>query len=128
MARYRYNTQLNPPAPFVLVRIGRPRHLDGEAELLPGQIDTAADLTVVPWPNIAPLKLTPVDKHPVQGFGSEPQEFPRYLVEMSIHGVENHVIVPVLASPDEKYVLLGRDVLNHFQVSLDGTHNLRTIE
>ncbi len=128
MARYRYNTQFDPPAPFVLVRIGRPRHLDADAELLPAQVDTAADLTVVPWSNIAPLKLTAVDKYPVQGFGSEPQEYPRYLVEMSIHEIENHVIVPVLASPDEKYVLLGRDILNRFQIVLDGANRLLTIE
>jgi hypothetical protein len=128
MARYRYNTQFEPPAPFVLVRIGRPRHLDADAELLPAQVDTAADLTVVPWTTIAPINLTAVDKYPVLGFGSEPQEYPRFLVELAIHGVAAHIVVPVLASPDEKYVLLGRDVLNRFQISLDGASRLLTIE
>jgi len=82
----------------------------------------------VPWISIAALNLTAVDKYPVLGFGSEPQEYPRFLAEVAIQGVAAHVIVPVLASPDEKYVLLGRDVLNRFQISLDGASRLLTIE
>jgi hypothetical protein len=59
--RYRYNTQLQPPAPFVHLLLRNPA--DG-SELLavPAQIDTAADRTVLPqtlvknlgWPRLEP--------------------------------------------------------------------------
>jgi hypothetical protein len=50
MSRYRYNTQVNPPAPFAYALMGA---ADGGASSreYPAQLDTAADLSVVPWAN-----------------------------------------------------------------------------
>ena len=47
MIRYNYNRQINPPAPFVHVTIERPA-FDGATVEIPAQIDSAADITVIP--------------------------------------------------------------------------------
>ena len=54
--RYRYNTQLEPPAPFVHLLIRNPA--DGtELTNVPAQLDTAADRTVFPQSVADELKL-----------------------------------------------------------------------
>ena len=128
MARYRYNSQIDPPGPFVLLSIRRPRSTGLDPQLLPAQVDTAADFTVVPWAEIAQLQLVPVDEILVQGFESDPAEYPRYLVDVAIQGSTDRVIVPVLAAQNEPYVLLGRDVLNCFRIVLDGPNRALDIE
>ena len=47
MIRYNYNRQVNPPAPFVYVSIERPS-VDGTTVEMPAQIDSAADISVIP--------------------------------------------------------------------------------
>ena len=47
MIRYRYNHQLSPPAPFIHVGLQALESADALAEL-PAQLDSAADITVVP--------------------------------------------------------------------------------
>lgn len=44
---------------------------------------------------------------------------PVYLVRLTVRQLPS-LAVEVIASPDESFVLLGRDVLNHFRVLLDG--------
>ena len=47
MIRYRYNSQVQPPAPFVYVALRNPA--DGvELRDVPAQVDSAADRTVLP--------------------------------------------------------------------------------
>lgn len=127
MARYRYNTQVDPPGPFVLLTLRRPRTSGPDGETLPAQVDSAADISVVPWEEIARLQLVPVDEILVKGFESDPAEYPRYLIQISIQGLSDDVTVPVLASQSEPYVLLGRDVLNRFRVLLDGPNQTLVI-
>lgn len=128
MARYRYNTQVDPPGPFLLVTCRRPQTAGSDSETLPAQVDTAADNSVVPSEEVARLQLVPVDDILVMGFETDPAEFPRYLIEISIHGLTEHVTVPVLAADNEPYVLLGRDVLNQFRILLDGPNRAMVIE
>jgi len=68
--RYRYNQQINPPAPFIHVALQR---LDGAATIadLPAQLDTAADSTVVPATLIEELGLVPFGTVQVLGFGGD---------------------------------------------------------
>jgi hypothetical protein len=52
MVRYAYNQQVTPPAPFVHVTV-RPPHKGHAGVIVPAQIDTAADLSVIPrGPNL----------------------------------------------------------------------------
>jgi hypothetical protein len=118
MVRYAYNKQVTPPAPFVHVSI-RPPHERPAAVIVPAQIDPAADLSVIPGRLVEELQLVPLDFVSVLGFGGNLSTLPTFLVELQIRGLEP-VAAKVLASHDEPYVLLGRDVLNRFTVVLDG--------
>jgi hypothetical protein len=118
MIRYAYNRQVEPPAPFVHVALRRP---DGASALddLPAQIDTAADRTVIPGGLVARLGLVPLDELPVTAFGGQVLLVPTYFVEVIIRGQPPRP-VEVLAHEGETHVLLGRDVLNHHRLLLDG--------
>jgi hypothetical protein len=118
MVRYSYNRQVTPPAPFVHVHLRAPREGTPEIEI-PAQIDTAADLSVIPAQCAEHLGLMPLDAVSALGFGGHLITLPTYLIELRIRELDP-VSVKVLASPDELYALLGRDVLNRYSILLDG--------
>jgi predicted aspartyl protease len=126
MSRYRYNNQVSPPAPFAYASLGAP--VEGARSLeYPVQLDTAADMTVVPWRVVEGLQLDPLGEFEALGLGGHVMTLPTFLVRIQLRGLPPQV-VEVLASPDEPYVLLGRDVLNHFRVTLDGPNLVLEIE
>jgi hypothetical protein len=118
MIRYAYNRQVDPPAPFVHVSLRRP---DGNAALedLPAQIDTAADRTVIPGALVGRLGLVPLDELAVAGFGGQVLLAATYVVDIALRGQPPRPI-EVLAHEAEPHVLLGRDILNHHRLLLDG--------
>jgi predicted aspartyl protease len=116
--RYSYNQQVSPPAPFVHVTL-RCHETGKEAANLPGQLDTAADRTVIPGHLVEALGLLRLDELPVSGFGGQVFLIPTYRVELALHDLEA-VMVEVLAHPEEPFILLGRDVLNRYRIVLDG--------
>jgi hypothetical protein len=118
MVRYTYNQQVSPPAPFVHVSV-RPPHGGSAGIIIPAQIDTAADLSVIPGLVVEELQLVPLDSVATLGFGGHLLTLPTYLVEVRVRELDP-VTVKALASPDEPYALLGRDVLNRFTILLDG--------
>jgi hypothetical protein len=118
MVRYTYNRQVTPPAPFVHVAVRPPYEGPAEVEV-PAQIDTAADLSVIPGRLVEELQLVPLDAVSALGFGGHLLMLPTFLVELRIRQLAP-VTVRVLASQDEPYALLGRDVLNRFTILLDG--------
>jgi len=126
MIRYRYNNQVSPPAPFVHVTIRRPGDV-ASAQDFPAQLDTAADMTVIPWRIVEDLDLLQHDEIETQGFGGHVSTVMSFLVQLQIHQLEP-VTVEVLADRDEPYVLLGRDMLNRHRVTLDGPQLILEIE
>jgi predicted aspartyl protease len=126
MIRYRYNQQVSPPAPFVHVTIRRPGD-ETSVRDLPAQIDTAADMTVIPWRIVEDLQLLQHDEIETLGFGGHVASVTSFLVQLQIHQIEP-VTVEVLADRDEPYVLLGRDMLNRHRVVLDGPQSILEID
>jgi len=118
MVRYTYNQQVNPPAPFVHLSVRPPRG-GATGIIVPAQIDTAADLSVIPGRLVEELQLVPLDSVAALGFGGHLLTLPTYLVELRVKEMDP-VTVKALASPDEPYALLGRDLLNRFTILLDG--------
>ena len=86
---------------------------------MPAQLDPGADRTVLPSHVIAALNLVEDGTFFFQGFASQVIELPLYLVTVAIHDLPPVTITAVLGEM-EPFVLLGRDVLNHFRVLLDG--------
>jgi hypothetical protein len=118
MIRYNYNRQTLPPAPFVHVTVRHPQTEVGVDDL-PAQIDTAADFTVVPSTVISQLGLAQLDQVAIGGFGGHVTLAPTFLVGLVGRGFAP-LMVRVLGGEDEPFVLLGRDVLNHYRIFLDG--------
>jgi hypothetical protein len=89
------------------------------SDSLPAQIDTGADRTVIPGLLVGVLGLVPLDELPFVGLGGHLVHLRTYLVEIAIRGLPPRQM-EVVADQDEPYILLGRDVLNQYQVLLDG--------
>ena len=118
MIRYNYNRQVNPPAPFVHVAIERPT-VGGTTIEMSAQIDSAADISVIPWGVVDELQLVQFGEQVVGGFGGYTLEIPTFLIRIGLRGQPLSPL-KVLASREESFVLLGRDVLNRFHLVLDG--------
>lgn len=124
--RYNYNRQLTPPAPFVHVRAAAPA--SGKVvEQIAAQLDSAADRSVVPWSVVEALQLPQLDELPALGFGGHLLSVPTFLVQLTVRSC-TPITVEAFASREEPYVLLGRDVLNHFRVLLDGPNLVLEME
>lgn len=84
MIRYRYVTDLQPPAPFVNVTIQCPT-TGSSAQNMPAQIDPAADRTVIPGAVVSGLGLVQVGRFLFQGFGGAIVDLPVFLVAIQVH-------------------------------------------
>jgi hypothetical protein len=116
--RYRYNTQVQPPAPFVALTLRNPG--DGsELHNIPAQIDLGADQTVLPEAMIQALDLPRMGSMTVGGLGGVISTLPTYAVLLGIHDLPLQP-VKVIGAVNEPWVLLGRDVVNNHRLVLDG--------
>jgi hypothetical protein len=116
--RYRYSNHLTPPAPFVNVALRNPA--DG-TELLnvPAQVDSAADRSVIPQSLALQLGLAQMGTLAIGGLGGISYSLPTYIVSVGVHDLPPQTI-KVVASADEPWMLLGRDVLSAHRLVLDG--------
>ena len=108
----------SPPAPYVLVTLAR---LDGAivATDLPAKVDTGAAQTVIPTPVAERLGLEAVARHDFEGLGGQRVTLSVFRLFLTIRGCPTFEL-NVAGSDGEPYILLGRDVLNHFHITLDG--------
>jgi hypothetical protein len=116
--RYGYVQQLQPPAPFVYLRLKNPVTGD-ELHDIPAQLDTAADRTLIPDSLVQALALPQLGTLLIGGVGGVQQAMPTYPLLLVIHPLPPQTL-EVVASPGESWVLLGRDVLNAYRALLDG--------
>jgi predicted aspartyl protease len=118
MIRYLYNRQVNPPAPFVHVTI-RTANASKELSEYPAQIDPGADRTVIPWQAVEELGLDEIRRLPIGMVGGQILNMPTFLVQIQIRQLES-LALEVLGDKEERFTLLGRDILNNFRLLLDG--------
>ena len=115
--RYNYNQQVQPPAPFIYVTVGAPRHRT-ERENIPVLIDTGADITAIPTDLATELGLIKFSEIGVSGFRHPAEPVDTYLVTPQIHDWTIEAVEVVVS--DDNYGVFGRDVLNQFLITLDG--------
>ena len=113
---FRYDTEVVPPAPIVKTQVINP--LTRETSHLPGKLDTGAAMTVIPRELVTALHLEQMGDVLCQGYDGVETLRPLYYVALEVAGY-HFPIVEVTASPRQD-VLLGRDVLNHFILTLNG--------
>jgi hypothetical protein len=116
--RYSYNTQVQPPAPFVLVTLRNPADAK-ELPNVPAQIDLGADQTVLPNAVVQALDLPQMGTMMVGGLGGVNYTLPTYAVHLRIHDFPFQP-VKVIGAANEPWMLLGRDVVNAHRLVLDG--------
>jgi len=113
---YRYDLNATPPAAYLPVRITNPD--TGTLVSLPAKIDSGASMSVLPQTAVTDLALEPTGDVLASGYDRRVALLPTYNVTFEIEGYAVQD-VEVAASPRSD-VLLGRDVLNHFILTLDG--------
>lgn len=110
----RYERAFHPPAPVVEDAVRGP------------EFSTPADsvVTVLPARIRSSLHLYPREGRRVQGFGSAEFDCLSYLVNLSIAGVTADFELLILSAEREGDAIVGRDVLQHFQVIPEGPNGL----
>lgn len=123
MKQYRFDPTWTPPAPIVRAVVQRPGLSIATGEF-PALIDTGADYTVLPGEVVDELHLIELDVVSIESFGGYETECPAYDVQVRLVGEPRIVDVLALASDTIDYVILGRDILKHFLVTIDGPNGV----
>jgi predicted aspartyl protease len=114
---YKYNKQIIPPAPLVNLTVRNPEAPDIFVPA-PALIDTGADYSVITreiFEKLAPLRVGQVY---VESFSGEGEVHRLYSVNIEIHDWTFSQVAVLVNSSD--YVILGRDILNNFDMRLNG--------
>jgi predicted aspartyl protease len=90
--------------------------------LLRGKLDTGAGLTVVPQRTVALLALSPHREVWARSYETSYSLRPVYFVRFVLEG--HQIAVVQCLAVERETVLIGRNVLNRFIITLDG-RNLR---
>ncbi len=106
------------PAPYLPVAVGSVTDDSMVSDLL-ALVDSGADRTLIPETVIARLRLTELMRLEFEVGGGEIITLPIYRVKLTVRGF-GPLVVDVAASDGESHVLLGRDVLNEYTVTLNG--------
>lgn len=113
---FKYDPAFDPPAPVVAVDVSDPD--TGKMTPCSALIDTGAFMSVVPASLARDLDLKPHSRVKARGVGNQAIDLSTYLVRLIVAG---HVIVDLeVAAFDRQTMLLGRDILQHFILTLDG--------
>jgi len=113
---HRYETHVRPPAPFLEIQVIHP--VTGITHQWPAKLDTGAALTILPEKVVDALVLSPKSEAIIYGYDGIAAIRPLYYVNLKVAG---HSLSSVRVSSSKRSdVLLGRDVLNHFVLTLNG--------
>jgi predicted aspartyl protease len=112
------STQFDPPAPVATVSLRAPNH-DKVVDNVPMLIDTGADLTLIPERFVAELKAELGENHAYELEGFDGRKIMTRSVQLELVFLGRAFRGRfVLINSDRG--ILGRNVLNHFALLLDG--------
>jgi predicted aspartyl protease len=112
-----YDTSAQPPAPFMEFEVVSPQD-STQRRLAQGLLDTGAEVSVLPVEVLAALQIPKASDMSVESWDGSPTLVTTYIITLKIADVRLDS-VEVVAAP-MPYAILGRDVLNHFILTLNG--------
>jgi predicted aspartyl protease len=112
-----YDRNFSPPAPIAEVTITHPV-TEASSGVLQGKLDTGADITVIPENLVSKLGLSAKAYLWARGYDGNYSHRPVYYVRLSIEG--NDLLAVRCVAAERRNVLIGRNVLNRFLLTLDG--------
>lgn len=112
-----YDHGFNPPAPVAELTIAHPVTA-ASSSVLHGILDSGADITVIPDSLATRLQLTPHGQIWTRSYDGTYSRRLVYYVRLTVEGFELPAVRCIAA--DRPNVLLGRNVLNRFIITLDG--------
>ena len=120
---YSYSGDFSPPAPVLPLECSSP--VSRSAVDVVACIDSGADVTVVPRTIVSQLGLRRTEITMAAGFDGPPAEYPLFSVLIRIPGKEPVYARAIAWNGD--YALLGRDVINGWELVLDGPGGTLTV-
>ena len=119
-----YHSDIETPSALVLdIEIGN--YADTYLPVK-GKIDTGSDITVIPAYLASELKLDVLEMNEIMAVNRTVSECPTYFASIKIgHTVFSKLLV---MSMQKEYALLGRDLINLWQLNIDGQNMAFTIE
>lgn len=117
MKAFPYEASEQPPAPYVDLEI-KPSFSPRSFLSYRAKVDSGAAMTVIPSSLIDQWKLKPFSVVFVRGYDGQTSTRLTYLIDLMI-GNKKFAQLEVTLSLRTN-VLLGRDVLNHLRIVLDG--------
>jgi hypothetical protein len=112
-----YDSRFRPPMPAVTIRVGRA--LSATTLELPAIVDSGADATSLPLPYLQQIGARRVRKAWLRGVTGDPLLVDLYAITLEL-GPLRQGLLEVVADPFSEDVLVGRDVLNDLEVTLNG--------
>lgn len=114
---YEYDLAYVPAMPVVTISIGRP---DSAALLpLPALIDSGADATMIPIRHLKQVKAIKRQQVFIRSISGKRVRATLYTVSLQFAHYQRDRI-DVVGNQDTDEVIIGRDILNHLVVTLDG--------
>jgi len=112
-----YDTSTQPPAPFIEFDVVSPRD-STQQRPAQGLLDTGAEVSVLPVEILTALQIPKASSMSVESWDGSPTFVTTHIVTLGI--ADAHLdSIEVVATPIP-YAILGRDVLNHFILTLNG--------
>ncbi len=123
-ARYPYRGA-DPPAPYVLLNLA---HSTGPEILrdIPALADTGADSTVLPSKLLASLRVPEFGAMTVRSYDDRQDSLKTYIVRLQIRDLPV-IELEVIGSDFISTAIVGRDVLNRYDIRLDGPNRVMLV-
>ena len=120
---HRYNEDLEPPAPYCDVLVSNP-NLSRQVNL-PALLDTGCDISIIPLDSANELELEVKGTGALEGVTGDVADLPTFEVYLSVNQSTREKLE--VMGWHEDFAILGRDVLNHYRITLDGPNLTLTI-
>ncbi len=112
-----YDTSTQPPAPFIEFEVVSPQD-PTQRHSAQALLDTGAEVSVLPAEILTTLQIPKASNMSVESWDGSPTLVTTYIVTLGIADARLDSF-EVVAAP-MPYAILGRDVLNHFILTLNG--------